>query len=242
MQRKERWQKNYITLIIVSNYRLDVKSFMSKFLDEFGLARMWQNIKTYITNNSGVGVTMDQVNTAIQEALKDYVKKPDESAFSWWSPHMTSNTAPAPYVASASSYLSHTPPSLAFDGDHTTPQNLWHSQNVRSWIQFDFGQQVLVKGIRMYPEESNENTWRVAIPKVFTILGSNDGLNYVTLFESTDGGGYTPTIYVARECIFSDNYKNYRIYKIDCDINYNETYYACISEIEFYLDPNSLSN
>lgn len=32
---------------------------MSKFLDEYGLARVWQNIKSYIQQNSGSGGSVD---------------------------------------------------------------------------------------------------------------------------------------------------------------------------------------
>jgi len=60
---------------------------------------------TSVPASSG-SVTMEEVNAAIEEALKDYVKKEPEQEFTWWSPHMTSDTTPNPYVVNASSVVS----------------------------------------------------------------------------------------------------------------------------------------
>jgi len=128
---------------------------------------------------------------------------------------------------------------MAFDGITDVAGNMWHSSNVKSWIQFDFGEEFLVRGIRMYPDFKNKNyDYTRSIPKVFNILGSNDGANYTILFQSTDRSGYTPGVDQYVECMFLDNLTKYRYYKIDCDINYEGTYYACIADIQFYLKAN----
>lgn len=200
---------------------------MSKFLDEFGLAYFWNKVKTYVDARiEGSGGTGDGANN-----------------FVWWSPHMASNTTPAPYIATASSEpFPHHPIWNAFDGNTTTHNNMWFVANYSSnwqWIQLDIGKQILVKGIKMYfPETDAPET--IYFPKIFNIQASNDGVNYTTLFESTDGGGYTPEIGVPRECMFNDNAVKYRYYKVNCGLNYNGDYHVYIGDIQFYLNANTL--
>ncbi len=206
---------------------------MSKFIDEFGLARVWQNIKTYITNNSGVGVTMDQVNTAIQEALKDYVKKPDESTFSWWSPTMTSNTTPTPFSCSASTiYSDQYDVWMAFDGNFSTFFHSLSNKNAENteWLMFDFGSETIVQGIRM----SSRQGFPGYYPQCFTIKHSVDGVNFSTIqsykdLSSPEYGNYS-------EYIFTPSIKC-RYLKIDDmkPISVDRGYYnIAISEIEFF--------
>lgn len=161
----------------------------------------------------------------------------NSTTFEWFSPKMTSNTTPAPYVASASAEpYAWNAAWMAFDGIIGVDGNMWHSPNVKSWIQFDFGKEILIKGIRMYAHANTSSfEYTKCLPKVFSILGSKDGNTYTNLFTSNDGSMYTPGVDLFSECMFSDNSIKYRYYKIDCDLNYIGNYYTVIADIQFYL-------
>lgn len=113
-----------------------------------------------------------------------------------WSPEMTSNTTPAPYVASGSTELTtgHTF-YFAFDAQHGV--NQWSSTNndPAPWISFDFGSATSVSGIVLYAR-----TWGGSpqiMPSSGILYGSLNGSDWNVIMELTgmqnidDGASYT---------------------------------------------------
>lgn len=100
--------------------------------------------------------------------------------FEWWSPHMTSDNTPAPYVASASSrYSTMWYPYNAFDGRLDTH---WHQSTPPSgieWLRFDFGKRTMVRAIRLY-SHIQYNTY---LPRTFTIRGSNNAVDWENILH-----------------------------------------------------------
>lgn len=123
--------------------------------------------------------------------------------FVWWSPQMTSDTTPAPYVASASSvYNSSFPAWKAFYGVATTDAygtgGMWTSvDNVGSaYIQFDFGAPAIIKGLKINPQYADPSDPMISCPKRFYVSGSADGEKWNVIAEFNNiawagMGGYT---------------------------------------------------
>lgn len=143
---------------------------------------------------------------------------PDD--FEWWNPKMTSNTAPAPYVASTSSaYNANYQAFMAFN----TTSNYWYSEIVGSinisnvWIQLDFGDKTFVSGIRI----CSNSSYAKQFPKSFTVYGSDDNLNFKPLVEwklPDSEHQYGPSQNVYFEALFSylAGYRYYRLTDFIC--------------------------
>lgn len=150
------------------------------------------------------------------------------SEFLWWSPHMTSDAAPAPYSASASSvYNSGYAAWNAFDGNAETYWHVKQGESAPQWVSFDFGKNTVINGIRMYRR-------RVAnlptdIPYSFTVQGSYDGENWTDILNVENAPGIVDAS-VPREHMFGDSvyYRIYRLYNLIGNTNYRS-----IAEIEF---------
>lgn len=100
----------------------------------------------------------------------------------WYETNMTSNNAPAPLVASASSTQSTTyAPWKAFDGVilPLDNQSSWSATStLRSgWLQLDYGAIIPINKISLTVLEYTTT------PKDFQILGSNDNTNWTTLLD-----------------------------------------------------------
>lgn len=111
--------------------------------------------------------------------------------FAWWSPEMTSNTTPSPFVVSTSSLHPSVgyAPWYAFDGKspNTVENDAWASAaNPPSdtWLKIDFGEEKYISGARL-----KNRTYSAGIaqfPKTVYIDVSNDGQTWETLYTETD--------------------------------------------------------
>lgn len=115
-------------------------------------------------------------------------------AYNWMSPQMTSDTTPAPYVASASSFYDGNSsdkiilsPWKAFD-NNVIQDDCWHigmteygSAKKNAWIQFDFGNIITTGGIELTPRYGYANQ----APTEFTVFASTDGENWITIADFT---------------------------------------------------------
>lgn len=149
--------------------------------------------------------------------------------FEWWSPHMTSDTTPEPYVVSYSEpYASSLKGWKAFDGDTTTR---FESDGAGSetYIQFGFGEKTIVSGIRLMAASNPDE-----FPKTFTVYASNDDKEWIVVYEE-DGSNYPeePSNNTFREYIFAKPV-NYKYYKLILKDNYAGNKYMDIREFEFY--------
>ena len=155
--------------------------------------------------------------------------------FSWWSPRMTGDAAPSPYAAGASvAYSDEYAAWKAFDGVPTTDNygagGMWYGSDFESnqWIQFDFGRETVVKGIKINPSWT---TWGCASPKDFKIVGSNDAEDWSDVLEvhsnlPANMGEYD-------EYLFPENCE-FQIYRILCGKNYAGTDTASFGDIQFF--------
>lgn len=160
------------------------------------------------------------------------IKEGFSGTFAWWSPKMTSNNNPLPYVSSASSTVNENVYEAfrAFDGDGTTMWCTPYSIDDEQWIKFDFGSRTPVSGIKLSPADPPTQ-----LPKSFRLLGSNDDQTWDMIYES-NGEEYPsdPKIGDSREYLFEP--KNYRYYKLEMKLNgnYSGVNIVRIAEMEFY--------
>lgn len=155
----------------------------------------------------------------------------------WWSPKMTSNNTPAPYVASASSeYVGNATKYRyyafrAFDGikDGSNFDDAWYATVSNRWIQIDFGTNTAISGVRMYPAQTASAA--SAFPRTVTIKTSIDGSVWDTVFI---GGvaGYDPTTNFDPMTIEFEKTVT-RFVKIECGAGYSGINQTIIKEIEF---------
>lgn len=126
---------------------------------------------------------------------------------------MTSNTAPAPFVVSASSVYNTTYPAWkAFNGTNSGETDSWISLNtVTGWLQINYGSQKRVNKVSI-TSRNVASTSVSSSPKDFNILGSNDGINFTMLgqFKNEVNWGINET----RDFRFINN-NYYQYYKID---------------------------
>ncbi|MFJ7982415.1 discoidin domain-containing protein [Lysinibacillus xylanilyticus] len=118
--------------------------------------------------------------------------------------NMTSNTAPSPYVASASSeYSGSSGAWKAFDG--TT--SVWESKTTTNeWIQIDYGKSTKINNVTIQSSTSYPDRF----PKSFEILGSNDGVEFHSIATITDEKAWSKE--ESRLYHFKNrNYKSYRL-------------------------------
>lgn len=163
----------------------------------------------------------------------------------WWSPQMTSDTTPAPYVASASSeYKDHSDrlyySYYAFDGKHgnimtSTEAVAWYSDVTPLMIMLDCGKEMTIKGVRLFPDVSSENMW-IGFPKAFKLMGSADGDSYTDIVDINYSSAYQPSSKEWYELLL-DSPVSYRYYKF---IFYKGSYayssQVVVGEIEFYTN------
>ena len=159
--------------------------------------------------------------------------------YTFFSPKMTSNNSPSPYVVTASSYYSYNfSPYCAFDNQSGTA---WASKANESnpWIKIDIGSSIALTTLRI------TSTYENSVATKFVIEGSNDDVNYITLrnystsswnpsttrdihFDEDKSGCYryikiTITNYNGNYGEFGDIQLG-KIYKINC-IKYEPTYF-----------------
>lgn len=140
---------------------------------------------------------------------------------------MTSNTAPAPFVASASSEYSSTYSAWkAFNGDFTT-DNYWCTTTAKnnSWLMIKLDKETQFNKVVLKSMIERKVGYN---PKEFKIQASNDGINFTDLAYVNENWN-TMTDKVVR---FS-NINKYLYYRIFV-INNNGASYTGIREIFFY--------
>lgn len=154
----------------------------------------------------------------------------------WWSPHMTSDTTPAPYVASAddeyidgdkNTYYAY----LAFDGSLSGARgDPWYSgKETNRFIQLYFGGKTVISGIRMFPASAFTGFF----PKAVAIQISDDGDSWIGILEDS-GNAYNPSSASWREIMFSAP-ASCRYCRILCGSAYDRYEQSIIAEIEFFV-------
>lgn len=167
---------------------------------------------TPVANASGKVFTHDigKINTlSIKELREEGVVSIVLPNDVWYETNMTSNTAPTPLVASASSTYTSFSPYKAFNGTRgTTGNDSWMTSNSRTgWIQIDFGKGVIANRVNISIVSN-----LTAAPKNFNILGSKDGVNFVILGAFTNQTNWTAN--ELREYSFNNNEK-FSYYKVE---------------------------
>ena len=157
-------------------------------------------------------------------------EQPVKTKYATWSPEMTSDTSPSPFVVSAAGYFdSSTPPWQAFDDNENTT---WAGTADQNWIMFDFGSPVLIDGISMLPEAEFQ-VLMDQFPKSGMIQGSVDG-NTWSILAYLDETLPKPTAQEYRDTIFEGTISPYRYYKLSNLSSYDTTNgYIGISNIRF---------
>lgn len=152
----------------------------------------------------------------------------------WWSPRMTSNTTPAPYIVSADTEYIDSDKNvyyafLAFDGLLNGGRGeCWYSaKSSNRFIQLYFGGSVTISGLRMKPSFEYYGVF----PKAITIQISNDEKRWTEISEDS-GNDYNPANSSWREIMFSAPV-SCRYCKILCGTAYNGIEQSIIAEIEF---------
>ncbi|MGE8033851.1 discoidin domain-containing protein [Lysinibacillus sp. NPDC093692] len=145
---------------------------------------------TPVANVSGKVFThsIDKVNTL---NIKEFRANTDIQNV-WFNINMTSNNAPAPLVASASSYLSDIKGMIwqTFNND-TSTDSYWMTptNTTNGWIQIDFGEEKLTNVISIRSRDSTIT----ASPKSFEILGSNNNSTFEKIAEFKNEVGWLPS-------------------------------------------------
>lgn len=144
------------------------------------------------------------------------------------SPNMTSNTTPAPYIASSSSVYNTTLLAYnAFTGNNIT-SNAWlsNTNDANKWIQLFIGNDKLVNKFEII---SRNNTDVNSAPKDFELLGSYDGVTFDKIVEITNQVNWTQNEKRVYELNKTLNYTYYRL----SIKNTNGTNYVSIGELIF---------
>ena len=153
-------------------------------------------------------------------------------------PEMTSSSAPAPNVVSASSQVSDWYGAWrAFK--HAVGSDYWLTSGVPTgWIKFDLGagNASVVSSYTLSNSTvgGNENQ----APKTWTLQGSNDDSNWDVLDTQTDAPTWTAS--EMRTYPFA-NSTAYRYYKIDITVNQGAAIYLAIGEIELISSSEDIS-
>lgn len=137
--------------------------------------------------------------------------------------NMTSASIPSPLNATASS--SSWSPYKAFDG--ITNSGGWLCNATTGWIQLDFGSVKEVNKVMIYAGAFNLAT----APKDFELLGSNDGVDFKSIFSIKNKTNWVAT--VGQEFTFERC--SYRYYRINTTKNNGGANYVNIDEIIFGL-------
>lgn len=148
-------------------------------------------------------------------------------------PIMTSNTAPSPYVVSASSTLTTFPFAVykAFDNaDSGSEYDVWASNGIPSWIQIDFGDLIRVDAFSVTNRKANTVYSLTGAPKTFTLSGSIDGTTFVDIMPVDDQTSWT---YAETRNFILQNSVQYRFYRITFTASNGDANIA-IGEVKFY--------
>lgn len=150
----------------------------------------------------------------------------------WWSPQMTGENTPEPYVVTANGYQTGYYggyPYQAFDGNvNTSWDRRDNSGSSKGWIVFDFGASRIVKGISITAHPD----YVAFSPAMFDLEGSNNGEDW-TVIQKFNNLPHTANT----QRFELDGVARYRYFKLNnVDAEYgNGASYAIIAEIQFYI-------
>lgn len=165
----------------------------------------------------------------VREIKKDNGYTP---IFTWYETRMTSNTAPSPLVASASSVYND-PRYLefkAFNGTNLDANDvfLFASGVLTGWLQIDFGKNTQVDSIRI--TSINLSGSVTATPKDMKFQGSLDGIIFEDIYtlppQTGWGANETRSFNLGRQ-------SNFRFYRLVVDSNNGYTSYTAIGQLVF---------
>lgn len=202
----------------------------------------YKSYRLNITANNGNGsyLGLNELKMYERDIQKLYLLKSNNKTYSlesfntWYETKMTSNTAPAPFEASASSIYNSTFNAWkAFNGTNVSNQDCWVTPNniVNGWIQLNFGRNVKVNTVKL---TSRFGGYETQSPKRFQILGSNDGISFDLLTEFNNQKNWITN--ETRKFIFF-NEKEYQYYRINILEN-NGGIAVSIGEILFSYESN----
>lgn len=196
-----------------------------------------------VANVSGKMFTQDvgKINTLnIKEVRDSNSFKP---VFTWYETKMTSNTAPSPYVASASSeYVSQVGGGifsayLAFNGQMktTAPLDCWAtSNNINTGhLQIDFGKpiEINVYSISTRGEKTTAQFAFTSAPKSWKLKASNDSVSFDVIHEVSNETSWSEN---SSEKFFTlPKQVSYRFYRLNVTQNNGNAYYLAIGQLKF---------
>lgn len=146
----------------------------------------------------------------------------------WYETRMTSNTTPAPFVASASTEYTGMEAWKAFNGTVDSENDRWRSTTqTNSWITLDYGENKAVNMVRI--TAIGYSTVLGGTPIEFTVDGSNDNLNWNTL-----GSIVTTSFTIGESKEFKlDVLANFRYYRLTPTKSQSSTTYYNIGAITY---------
>ncbi len=163
-----------------------------------------------------------------------YTKTTDQpenspAIYEWWSPMMTSDTEPPPYLAAASTVAGVHKAFHAFDSN---PNTIWHSTMMdNSYIIFNFSAKTTIKGISISAAGViGSFDYSNFIPQKISVYGANDGeYEFIQQFATQNEPAG-----IFQEFVFSEpkTYKKYKI-KADGPAHSGQLYFIC-ADIKFY--------
>lgn len=159
-------------------------------------------------------------------------------SYEWWSPNMTSDNTPEPFVVSATTSISSTHAWYAFDGNSETS---WYNDSAGGYpiysdstsLQLVIGKNVICKGIRI------KNVKASNLTPLFTLQISLDSgktwIKYITISTLS-----TPTEDKWYEYYF-DGPTTFNAFKFT-NMSTTERYTACITEVELLIDKTAFTS
>lgn len=154
--------------------------------------------------SSGLKVNAEVVDGKLQlKVIGQTLKISDKSIV----PIMTSNTSPAPFVASASSTYSYVfEPFKAFNGNNSDGWASSYLASLPQWLKIDLGQQKLIRKYAISVVDGNNES-----PRSWRIEGSNDDLNWNVIHTVINEPYWSAR---ERREYYNDQYGLYRFYRI----------------------------
>lgn len=130
------------------------------------------------TPNEDVSVIVYIIGAA--EVKEEYV-----GTFEWWSPLMTSNTTPTPYVVTASSVFSGDTSRQPYKAFNDDLNNFWtcNANALPAWIAIDLGKPTIITGVAIHPIEQ---VYSKDTPETFKVYGSDNGVDWVEVYSGTN--------------------------------------------------------
>lgn len=137
-----------------------------------------------------------------------YIIRAGSGGGAYFSPKMTANNAPAPYIASASSDMpsfGSSGPYAVFDND---PSTYWANSPTDGdiWIAIDFGSTQKIAGIQMQGRKGVNQ-----LPYEFVVQGSNNGTTWEDIMSVSGLGVDKPEEIRNFEFPYVVSYRHYRI-------------------------------